>query len=351
MMATAVDVKPIEVGVFAPNMKPISVLNAGDVGYIATGLKTVHEARVGDTVTTAARPAKEHLPGYRVPKPMVFAGIYPAEADDYQNLREALDKLQLNDASLTFIPETSQALGFGFRAGFLGLFHMEIIQERLEREYDLSMVFTAPTVAYEAMLRNETTKIVNSPAELPEEDEIAEIREPWMNIEIITPTEYYGQIMDLVTKRRGIYTSQEYPAPHRVQLNFEIPLSEIIVDFFDELKSRTRGYASLDYQFLNIAQTNYRSLKFWSMETQSTLWRRSFTKKMPIIKASASLPSLKNLFPASYLMSPSRPRQAVGSLAVPMSRPLARMSWLSATVVISPEKRSFLKNKRRVRSA
>jgi len=250
MMATAVDVKPIEVGVFAPNMKPISVLNAGDVGYIATGLKTVHEARVGDTVTTAARPAKEHLPGYRVPKPMVFAGIYPAEADDYQNLREALDKLQLNDASLTFIPETSQALGFGFRAGFLGLFHMEIIQERLEREYDLSMVFTAPTVAYEAMLRNETTKIVNSPAELPEEDEIAEIREPWMNIEIITPTEYYGQIMDLVTKRRGIYTSQEYPAPHRVQLNFEIPLSEIIVDFFDELKSRTRGYASLDYQFL-----------------------------------------------------------------------------------------------------
>jgi len=250
MMATAVDVKPIEVGVFAPNMKPIPVLNAGDVGYIATGLKTVHEARVGDTITTAARPAMQHLPGYRVPKPMVFAGIYPAEADDYQNLREALDKLQLNDASLTFIPETSQALGFGFRAGFLGLFHMEIIQERLEREYDLSMVFTAPTVAYEAMLRDETTKIVNSPAELPEEDEVAEIREPWMNIEIITPTDYYGQIMDLVTKRRGIYQSQEYPAPHRVQLNFEIPLSEIIVDFFDELKSRTRGYASLDYQFL-----------------------------------------------------------------------------------------------------
>jgi GTP-binding protein LepA len=250
MMATGVDVKPIEVGVFSPNMKPIPKLNAGDVGYIATGLKTVHEARVGDTITTSARPAAQHLPGYRVPKPMVFAGIYPAEADDYQNLREALDKLQLNDASLTFVPETSQALGFGFRAGFLGLFHMEIIQERLEREYDLSMVFTAPTVAYEAVLRNETTKIVNSPAELPEEDEILEIHEPWMTIEIITPTDYYGQIMDLVTKRRGIYKSQDYPAPHRVQLNFEIPLSEIIVDFFDELKSRTRGYASLDYQFL-----------------------------------------------------------------------------------------------------
>jgi len=250
MMATGVDVKPIEVGVFSPNMKPIPKLNAGDVGYVATGLKTVHEARVGDTITTSARPATQHLPGYRVPKPMVFAGIYPAEADDYQNLREALDKLQLNDASLTFVPETSQALGFGFRAGFLGLFHMEIIQERLEREYDLSMVFTAPTVAYEVVLRNETTKIVNSPAELPEEDEILEIHEPWMTIEIITPTDYYGQIMDLVTKRRGIYKSQEYPAPHRVQLNFEIPLSEIIIDFFDELKSRTRGYASLDYQFL-----------------------------------------------------------------------------------------------------
>ena len=250
MMATGVDVKPIEVGVFSPNMKPIPKLNAGDVGYVATGLKTVHEARVGDTITTSARPATQHLPGYRVPKPMVFAGIYPAEADDYQNLREALDKLQLNDASLTFVPETSQALGFGFRAGFLGLFHMEIIQERLEREYDLSMVFTAPTVAYEVVLRNETTKIVNSPAELPEEDEILEIHEPWMTIEIITPTDYYGQIMDLVTMRRGIYKSQEYPAPHRVQLNFEIPLSEIIVDFFDELKSRTRGYASLDYQFL-----------------------------------------------------------------------------------------------------
>jgi GTP-binding protein LepA len=250
MMATGVDVKPIEVGIFSPTMKPVSRLSAGEVGYIATGLKTVHDARVGDTVTATARPASEHLPGYRVPKPMVFAGIYPAEADDYQNLREALDKLQLNDASLTFAPETSQALGFGFRAGFLGLFHMEIIQERLEREYDLNMVFTAPTVAYEVLLHDGTTAIVNSPAELPEEGSIEEIREPWMTIEIITPTDYYGPIMELVTRRRGIYKQQEYPAPHRVQLDYEVPLSEIIIDFFDELKSRTRGYASLDYQFL-----------------------------------------------------------------------------------------------------
>jgi GTP-binding protein LepA len=250
MLATSVDVKPIEVGIFSPTMKPVKGLTAGEVGYIATGLKTVHEARVGDTLTSSVHPATQPLPGYRVPKPMVFAGIYPSEADDYQDLREALDKLQLNDASLTFQPETSQALGFGFRAGFLGLFHMEIVQERLEREYDLAMVFTAPTVAYEVLLHTGETRIVDSPADLPEDGLVAEIREPWMNIEIITPTEYYGPIMELVTKRRGIYKSQEYPAPHRVQLNYEIPLSEIIIDFFDELKSRTRGYASLDYQFL-----------------------------------------------------------------------------------------------------
>jgi len=261
MMATGTEVKPIEVGIFAPTLKPIEGLSAGEVGYIATGLKTVHEARVGDTVTSSLRPAAHPLPGYRHPKSMVFAGIYPSEAEDYQNLREALDKLQLNDASLTFEPETSQALGYGFRAGFLGLFHMEIIQERLEREYDLDMVFTAPTVAYEVLLRDGTTLIVDSPAELPEESTIEEIREPWMNIEIITPTEYYGPIMDLVTKKRGIYKSQEYPAPHRVQLNFEIPLSEIIVDFFDDLKSRTRGYASLDYQLAGYRRDDLEKLE------------------------------------------------------------------------------------------
>jgi GTP-binding protein LepA len=261
MLATGVEVKPIEVGIFAPIMKPVPGLTAGEVGYIATGLKTVHDARVGDTITSASGSASQALPGYRVPKPMVFAGIYPSEADDYQNLREALDKLQLNDASLTFQPETSQALGFGFRAGFLGLFHMEIIQERLEREYNLEMVFTAPTVAYEVLLHTGETKIVASPADLPEDSLVAEIREPWMNIEIITPTDYYGPIMELVTRRRGIYKSQEYPAPHRVQLNYEIPLSEIIIDFFDELKSRTRGYASLDYQFLE-----YRADKLQKLE-------------------------------------------------------------------------------------
>jgi GTP-binding protein LepA len=250
MFATGADMKPIEIGIFAPGMKPVQNLGSGEVGYIATGLKTVHECRVGDTITSAANPASGPLPGYRHPKPMVFAGIYPVEADDYTDLRESLDKLQLNDASLTFQPETSQALGFGFRAGFLGLFHMEIIQERIEREYDLDVLFTAPSVEYEVVMYDETVIPIDSPAELPDESQIAEIREPWMTIEIITPTDYYGPIMDLVTKRRGIFKQQEYPAPHRVQLDYEIPLSEIIVDFFDDLKSRTKGYASLDYQFL-----------------------------------------------------------------------------------------------------
>ncbi len=249
MMTVGTEVKPIEVGIFSPTLKPVSRLTAGEVGYIATGLKTVHDARVGDTITKVNAPAAEPLPGYRHPKPMVFAGIYPVDADDYSDLRDALEKLQLNDASLTYEPETSQAIGFGFRAGFLGLFHMEIIQERIEREYDLDVLFTAPSVEYEAVTVTGETLLIDSPAQLPDESKIVEIREPWMNIEIITPVDYYGPIMELVTKRRGTFKSQEYPAPHRVQLNFQIPLAELIVDFFDELKSRTKGYASLDYQF------------------------------------------------------------------------------------------------------
>jgi GTP-binding protein LepA len=249
MMSTRVDIKPVEIGTFSPGMKPVKNLAVGEVGYIATGLKTVHECRVGDTITHPSAPAAGPLPGYRHPKPMVFAGIYPVEADDYSDLRDALDKLQLNDASLAFQPETSQALGFGFRAGFLGLFHMEIIQERIEREYELNVLFTAPSVEYEVLLIDDSTVLIDSPAELPDESKIVEIREPWMHIEIITPTDYYGPIMEMVTKRRGEFSGQEYPAPHRVQLNYTIPLSELIVDFFDELKSRTRGYASLDYQF------------------------------------------------------------------------------------------------------
>jgi GTP-binding protein LepA len=249
MMASGVGIKPVEIGIFVPDLRVTQQLSAGEVGYVATGLKTVRECRVGDTITLTARPAAEPLPGYRKIKPMVFAGIYPAEADDYANLKDALEKLQLNDASLIFQPETSQALGFGFRCGFLGMFHMEIIQERIEREYDLDVVFTAPSVEYEVLLRSGETALIDSPVDLPEPDLIEEVREPWMKIQIFTPTEFYGVVMDMTTQRRGIFKEQEYPAPGRVLLHFEIPLSELIVDFFDALKSKTRGYASLDYQF------------------------------------------------------------------------------------------------------
>jgi GTP-binding protein LepA len=298
MFATQADVKPVEIGIFAPVMTPTQSLMAGEVGYIATGLKTVHDCRVGDTITLTSHPAAEPLPGYRHPKPMVFAGIYPVEADDYPELRESLDKLQLNDASLTFQPETSQALGFGFRAGFLGLFHMEIIQERIEREYLLDVLFTAPSVEYEVLMIGDEIITVDSPAELPEdESKIVEIREPWMTIEIITPTDYYGPIMDLVTKRRGIYKSQEYPAPHRVQLNFEIPLSEIIVDFFDELKSRTKGYASLDYQFLEYRPDELQKLEILVNGEPVDALAAIVHKKDAFYKGQRMITKLKEIIP------------------------------------------------------
>ena len=297
MFATKVDMRPVEIGIFSPGMKPVQALGSGEVGYIATGFKTVHECRVGDTITSAAVPTSDPLPGYFHPKPMVFAGIYPVEAESYVDLREALDKLQLNDASLTFIPETSQALGFGFRAGFLGLFHMEIIQERIEREYDLNVLFTAPSVEYQVLQIDDELISVDSPAELPDESKIVEIREPWMNIEIITPTDYYGPIMELVTKKRGIFKKQEYPAPHRVQLDFEIPLSEIIVDFFDTLKSRTKGYASLDYQFLEYRPEELQKLEILVNGEQVDALAAIVHKKDAFHKGQRLITKLKELIP------------------------------------------------------
>ncbi len=249
MMGTKIKTSPVEIGIFAPDLKPIKMLTAGDVGYIATGLKTVSECRVGDTITFATGGVKQPLPGYRQAKPMVFAGVYPTEGEDYADLRDALEKLQLNDASLTFEPETSEALNFGFRCGFLGLFHMEIIQERLEREYDMDVVFTAPSVEYRVKLNSGETLRISSPADLPDENLIEQILEPWMDLTIFTPTDYYGVVMDLVRRKRGVFITQEYPSPTRVQIEYEIPLSELIIDFFDQLKSGTRGYASMDYAF------------------------------------------------------------------------------------------------------
>jgi GTP-binding protein LepA len=249
LVATGAKFDPVEIGVFSPAMLTIDDLSVGEVGYIATGLKTVGECRVGDTVTLAVSGTATALPGYKQVKPMVFAGLYPSNNDDYHALRDALEKLQLNDASLVYEPETSQALNFGFRAGFLGLFHMEIIQERLEREYDLEILATAPSVEYQVVIRDGETITIDSPAQLPDENSIAEIHEPWMKIQIYTPQEYIGAIMDLVIKKRGEYETTEYLDPTRVILHYRLPLSELIVDFYDRLKSLSRGYASLDYQF------------------------------------------------------------------------------------------------------
>lgn len=249
LMATGARFEPIEMGVFTPAMLPVKELAAGEVGYIATGLKTIQECRVGDTITLNVKGAEKPLPGYKQIKPMVFAGVYPTDNDEYSDLRDALEKLQLNDASLVYQPETSQALNFGFRIGFLGLFHMEIIQERLEREYDLDILATAPSVEYRVRLRDGSEVRVDSPAQLPDEGTIEEILEPWMKIQIYTPSDYIGPIMDLVIKKRGEVDTTEYIDAERVILHFRMPLSEVIVDFYDRLKSISQGYASLDYQF------------------------------------------------------------------------------------------------------
>jgi GTP-binding protein LepA len=250
LFATDTKFEPVEIGIFDPVMRTVDELGAGEVGYIATGLKTVQECRVGDTVTLANRGTNKPLPGYAQVKPMVYAGIYPTDNDEYADLRDALEKLQLNDASLVYQPETSQALNFGFRVGFLGLFHMEIVQERLEREYDLDILATAPSVEYQVIDKTGELITIDSPALLPDEGTIDEIREPWMKIQIYVPQSYIGPIMDLVINKRGIYETTEYLDATRVILHFEIPLSEIIIDFYDKLKSISQGYASLDYQFI-----------------------------------------------------------------------------------------------------
>ena len=304
LMATDARFKPIEIGIFSPGMKPAHGLSAGEVGYVATGLKTVRECHVGDTITLAAGPAPEPLHGYQKAKPMVFAGLYPVEGEDYALLKDALEKLQLNDASLEYQPETSTALNFGFRCGFLGLFHMEIIQERLEREYDLDLIATAPSVEYEVVTVKGETLRVDSPADLPDEGDITEIREPWMKIQIFTPDEFYGAIMELTTKRRGVFTGQEHPAPKRVQLNFDIPLGELIIDYYDQLKSRTRGYASLDYQFGSYRADDLVKLQLLVNEEPVDALAMIVHRDMAYAKGQALVSKLKDLIQSQQFAIP-----------------------------------------------
>ncbi len=244
-----------EVGILELERVRTGKLSAGDVGYLIPGAKDVHDTKVGDTVTTASNPAKEPLPGYKLVKPMVFAGLYPSNSEEFEVLRDSLEKLRLNDSSLLFEPETSSALGFGFRCGFLGLLHMEIVQERLEREYNQSLITTVPNVEYRVTKRDREVVAVDNPALMPPIGEIEKVEEPFVESQIITPSEFIGSIMKLCTERRGVYNTTEYLDPTRALIRYELPLSEIIFDFYDKLKSLSRGYASFDYEFLEYRES------------------------------------------------------------------------------------------------
>jgi GTP-binding protein LepA len=238
----------IEIGVRKPVPTAVKELGPGEVGYLIAGIKDVGDARSGETVTSASGGSADALPGYRDPKPMVFSGLFPIDGDDFENLRESLEKLKLNDASITYTPESSGALGFGFRCGFLGLLHMEIVKERLEREFGLALIATAPSVEYRLTRTDGTVVLVDNPADMPEAQRIATIEEPFFKISIISPTEYTGALMDLCQTRRGEMKRMDYLSPERVELVYEVPLAEVVIDFFDQMKSRTKGYASLDYE-------------------------------------------------------------------------------------------------------
>ena len=256
LMNASIDAQAIEVGYFAPELRKSDTLDAGEVGYIVTGLREVGKARVGDTITTKVEPAVTPLPGYREVKPMVFASIFPESGDDYPRLRDAMDKLKLNDASLSFEPENIPSLGFGFRTGFLGLLHMDIVQERLQREFELDLVLTSPSVAYIINKANGDAETIYSPAKLPDPSLIRSLSEPWVSLEIISPERYLGQIMNLVTGRRGVYQTTNYLGPNRLDLRFEVPLSSIITDFYDKLKGVSAGYASMNYDLLDYRESD-----------------------------------------------------------------------------------------------
>ena len=255
-MATEAVADADEIGVLAPEPTPLERLETGEVGYLISGIKEVALAKVGDTVTSRDHPALQPLPGYREPKPMVFAGIYPVEGDDFPMLRDALEKLKLNDAALVFEPETSGALGFGFRCGFLGLLHMEIVRERLEREFGLSLIATAPSVGYEVELTNGVKKSVRNPTDMPDAGHVLEVSEPYVSVMVVTPSEFTGTIMQLCQERRGELKEMHYLSTERVEIRYHMPLAEIIFDFFDQLKSRTKGYASLDYEPVGLRGSN-----------------------------------------------------------------------------------------------
>ncbi len=333
MMATGAVAEVVEVGYFGPGQFiPCDELSAGMVGYFTASIKNIRDARVGDTVTESTNPCAEPLPGYKKAQPMVYCGLYPSETPRYPDLRDALEKLQLNDASLFFEPETSLALGFGFRCGFLGLLHMEVILERLEREYDLDLISTAPGVVYKVYKTDGTMMELTNPSNLPEPTAIERMEEPIVNAEIMVTTEFIGPIMQLCQERRGRYISTDYIETTRAVLKYELPLNEIIYDFFDALKSRSRGYASFDYEL-----KGYEESKLVKMDI--------LVNKEPVDALSSRMRSR-----ASSLTCLSRLLSAAASSPARPSARCARTSSPSATAATSPERRSSSRNRRRARS-
>ncbi|MDI3516071.1 MAG: GTP-binding protein LepA [Thermotogota bacterium] len=305
MMSSGNEYEVTEVGIFSPFMIPADSLSAGEVGYIIAGIKEVQNARVGDTITSANNPTLEPLPGYREPKPMVYAGMYPGLPEYYEELRKALEKLKLNDAALVFEPENSPALGFGFRCGFLGLLHMDVVRERLEREFEIAVILTAPNVVYRVKLRNDDIVEVNDPAKYPDESLIEWTEEPFVKLSIITPTDYMGPIMNLVqNEKRGMFLSVENAGKNRIVMNFEVPLGEIIFEFFDRLKAVSRGYASMDYEFIGFKRSDL--VKVTVLVNKEPVDALSFivheSKAYPVAKK--ILEKLKDLIPRHQFSIP-----------------------------------------------
>lgn len=304
LMATGATHEVVEIGINTPKEKQKEELSAGEVGYICGSIKSINDIKVGDTITLASNPADEALPGYKPMKPMVFCGLYPIESNKYPDLREALDKLKLNDSSLEFEPETSKALGFGFRCGFLGLLHMEITLERIEREFKISLIATSPSVVYEVLKTDGSLVSVDSPVKMPERQNIKEVREPYIKTNIFVPSEYIGPIMELCQDKRGSYISMEYLDKKRVNIHYEIPLSEIVYDFFDRLKSVTKGYASFDYELIGYKKSDLVkmdiSLNGESVDALSMIVHKDFAYK----RGKAIVQSLKELIPRQLFEVP-----------------------------------------------
>ena len=313
-MASGKEYEIDELGVLSPTQKPVDALHAGEVGYLAAAIKTVEDARVGDTVTLAANPAEEPLPGYTEAKPMVFCGLFPTDADQFEDLREALEKLKLNDAALNYEPETSSAMGFGFRCGFLGLLHMEIVQERLEREYDLDLITTAPSVVYQVTLNQGEVIQIENPSTLPSPNEREKIEEPYIHVEIITPEEYVGTLMELCQSRRGEFKNMKYLTPTRTTLIYELPLAEVVTDFFNQMKSRSRGYASMEYHVIGYQENNLVRLDVLvnndPVDALTTIVHRD--KAYPVGRALVS--KLKELIPRHQFKVPLQ--AAIGSRVI-----------------------------------